>query len=102
MQWISPWYYGNEAVSINQWENVEDIDCAPTDETCFKTGNDLLDYYSFTVRITILKAKKASLKKSKFYLQNSIYLDIGMLFALAFGYRILGFFALLWKAKRKT
>jgi hypothetical protein len=35
-------------------------------------------------------------------LQNSIYLDVGMLFVLAIGYRALGFAALLWKAKRKT
>jgi len=49
MQWISPWYYGNEAVSINQWETIESIECAPTDETCFRDGNDILDYYSFTV-----------------------------------------------------
>jgi hypothetical protein len=50
MQWISPWYYGNEAVSINQWEDVKNIACAaPNNETCFTEGEDILDYYSFTV-----------------------------------------------------
>ena len=46
MKYISPWYYGNEAMEINQWKEVEEIPCIPPDRDCLPTGLQVLEHYS--------------------------------------------------------
>ena len=48
MKYISPWYYGNEAIEIVQWQNEKNITCGALDIDmgCLQTGEQVLTYYS--------------------------------------------------------
>ena len=48
MKYISPWYYGNEAIEIVQWQNEKNITCGAVDIDmgCLQTGEQVLTYYS--------------------------------------------------------
>ncbi|CAF5055546.1 unnamed protein product, partial [Rotaria socialis] len=53
---------------INQWEDVKSLECNQVGNgTCYRTGNDILDYYGF---------KKAHYNR-----------NLGLLFALFIGFR---------------
>lgn len=50
-KWVSylSWFrYGNEALMINQWENVEYIECPIQNSTCPKNGHVVLEIFSFS------------------------------------------------------
>jgi hypothetical protein len=46
MKYISPWYYGNEALEITQWQDVSNITCEIKDQPCLENGQDVLEFYS--------------------------------------------------------
>ncbi|CAF0971805.1 unnamed protein product [Rotaria magnacalcarata] len=65
---------------INQWEDVTSLDCNQVGNgTCYHTGNDIIDFYGF--------------KKAHYYR------NLGLLFALFIGFRLLGIGILLLRAK---
>lgn len=44
MSWFR---YGNEALLINQWKDVETIECTRSNSTCPKSGRMVLQIYNF-------------------------------------------------------
>ena len=46
MKFLSPWYYGNEAMEITQWKNEKTIPCGADDNICLNDGSEVLQYYS--------------------------------------------------------
>lgn len=84
IRYISWFNYGNEALIINQWKDVEEIEC-PEDQgqdLCANTGLDVIKNLSFN--------------------KDNLGFDVGLLFALIVGFRFLGFLLLLSKTRRKT
>jgi len=85
LQYISWFNYGNEALSINQWRDVDSVSCSdlsPTqNSTCKSTGEAQLEFFAF--------------KTSNFGF------DIGMLVVLLVGYRLLAFIFLYIKFYRR-
>jgi len=81
MKYISLWFYGFEALSINQWKNVEEIKCEFEEAVCAEDGMDVLNALNFK--------------------EENLALDMALLGALAVGFRAVGFVALLWRARRK-
>lgn len=57
-KWFSylSWFrYGNEALSINQWSDIETIACTRSNATCPKSGLMVLQTLNFNkVRIVLL------------------------------------------------
>ncbi|KAK2584946.1 hypothetical protein KPH14_002539 [Odynerus spinipes] len=48
MRYLSIFYYGLEAVSLNQWPQFDHIDCLPDPEVpCISTGLEVLDKYGY-------------------------------------------------------
>ena len=49
MKYISPWYYTNEALSINQWQDVDELECEePFEEAeCLQDGDDVIEYLNY-------------------------------------------------------
>uniref|UniRef100_A0A0P5TXD4 Protein white n=1 Tax=Daphnia magna TaxID=35525 RepID=A0A0P5TXD4_9CRUS len=80
MRYISWFMYGNEALSINQWVGVSFNDTSCPNNVC--TGEQILASFDFN--------------------PDYFYRDIGGLFALILGLRILAFLALLGKTYRKN
>jgi len=83
LQYLSWFYYGYEALLINQWSDME-ISCAheaSNHTTCLTTGEQVLETLAFE--------------------KENFTRDIGALVALAVGIRIMAFLALLSKTKRK-
>ncbi|GIY38002.1 protein white [Caerostris extrusa] len=80
LKYISMFYYGNEALSINQWADVRNITCSP--HVCIPDGKAVLASLNF---------------KEDHFLQ-----DILLIVALMVFFRILAFIALLIKSSRKT
>ncbi|KAG5327518.1 WHITE protein, partial [Pseudoatta argentina] len=81
--WFSylSWFrYGNEALLINQWSEIDSIACTRSNVTCPKSGRMILQTFNF--------------KKEDFWM------DIICLFALIIAFRFLAFFALLSKTFR--
>ncbi|KAL1497603.1 hypothetical protein ABEB36_008533 [Hypothenemus hampei] len=79
-EWLSylSWFkYGNEALLINQWNNVTNIQCPPGNSTCPKNGRVILEYYNFK--------------------SGHLILDILSLLGLVVLFRLSAFLALLWK-----
>ncbi|XP_011300537.1 protein white [Fopius arisanus] len=84
-EWFSylSWFrYGNEALLINQWSEVETIACTRSNATCPKTGHMVLQTYNFD--------------------EGDFYRDIIALCALIVSFRFIAFLALLSKTLRKT
>ncbi|CAF2132802.1 unnamed protein product [Rotaria magnacalcarata] len=80
LKYLSWLYYSNEMALINQWEDVTSLDCNQVGNgTCYHTGNDIIDYYGF--------------KKAHYYR------NLGLLFALFIGFRLIGIGILLLRAK---
>ncbi|KAK0174891.1 hypothetical protein PV327_010606 [Microctonus hyperodae] len=83
-KWFSylSWFrYGNEALLINQWAEVETIACTRSNATCPKTGLMVLQTYNFN--------------------EDDFWLDIINLAVLIISFRLLAFFALLLKTLRR-
>ncbi|XP_076756288.1 protein white isoform X1 [Xylocopa sonorina] len=84
-EWFSylSWFrYGNEALLINQWSEVETITCTRSNATCPKTGRMVLQTFNFK--------------------QEHFWIDIGCLFCLIIAFRFLAFLALLAKTRRNS
>lgn len=83
-KWLSSlsWFkYGNEALLINQWADVDNITCTRLNTTCPKDGHIILETFNF---------------------RESDYLgDYLWLFSLIIGFRLLGFLALLYRSTRR-
>ncbi|XP_033221030.1 ABC transporter G family member 3-like [Belonocnema kinseyi] len=82
-KWFSylSWFrYGNEALLINQWSEVDSIACIRSNTTCPKSGDMVLQIYNF--------------KKEDFLM------DITCLICLIIAFRFLAFLALLSKTYR--
>ncbi|KOC62606.1 Protein white [Habropoda laboriosa] len=84
-EWFSylSWFrYGNEALLINQWSDVESIACTRSNATCPKTGRMVLQTFNFK--------------------QEHFSTDIACLFSLIVTFRFLAFLALLSKTQRNS
>ncbi|XP_076375253.1 protein white [Megalopta genalis] len=82
-EWFSylSWFrYGNEALLINQWSDVESIACTRSNATCPKTGRMVLQTFNFN--------------------EDHFWTDIACLFSLIIAFRFLAFLALLSKTRR--
>ncbi|XP_050304753.1 protein white [Anthonomus grandis grandis] len=85
LEWLAylSWFkYGNEALMVNQWENVTNIQCPTVNSSCPRDGHVVLEMYNF---------KEEHLK-----------LDILSLFGLIVLFRLAAYFALLWKTYKDT
>nr|XP_023024221.1 protein white-like [Leptinotarsa decemlineata] len=79
-KWVSylSWFkYGNEALMINQWENITEIDCPNGNSTCPRDGHMVLQIYNFH--------------------EEALPIDIISLLALIVGFRLIAYFGLLSK-----
>lgn len=81
IKYISWFYYGNEALSINQWSTVTNITCSTADH-CVSDGKQVLKNLSFE--------------------EDNLNMDIGIIVALMVFFRFLAFVALLIRSSRKT
>ncbi|XP_043270410.1 pleiotropic drug resistance protein TUR2-like [Venturia canescens] len=82
-KWFSylSWFrYGNEALLINQWSDVESIACTRSNATCPKTGSMVLQTFNFR--------------------EEDFWVDIISLVSLIIAFRFLAFLALLSKTLR--
>ncbi|EFN77859.1 Protein white [Harpegnathos saltator] len=82
-EWFSylSWFrYGNEALLINQWAEVDTIQCTRSNTTCPRSGRTVLQTYNFKV--------------------DDFWIDIICLFSLIAAFRLLAFLALLSKTRR--
>ncbi|CAM9147551.1 unnamed protein product [Ectocarpus fasciculatus] len=74
--------YGYKGISIVIWESKESLDCPPEPAPCvFPTGQDVLDYLEFEGG------------------NRELWLNAVYLVALMVGFRILAFFALLYRSR---
>ena len=49
LRYISPTFYANELMQINQWTGVDHLDCTlPDESSCFKNGDQVMDFYGFS------------------------------------------------------
>ncbi|CAF0721906.1 unnamed protein product [Adineta steineri] len=82
IKYISWFYYGNEALIINQWTDVKTLPCTNLDSgsPCIHNGDEVLQLLGF----------------SKSHLGR----DIGLIIAIWIGLRALSFFLLLLKARK--
>ncbi|XP_008554320.1 protein white [Microplitis demolitor] len=84
-EWFSflSWFrYGNEALLINQWSEVETIACTRSNATCPKSGLMVLQTYNFD--------------------EKDFWVDITGLVVLIITFRFLAFLALYSKTLRRT
>lgn len=84
-EWFSylSWFrYGNEALLINQWSDVESIACTRSNATCPKTGRMVLQTFNFS--------------------EDHFWTDIVCLLSLIVAFRLLAFLALLSKTCRSA
>jgi len=84
LQFISWFNYANEALTVNQWEGVTGIECdQPNGQGCFTTGEQIIEFFGYEV--------------------DRFGLDIGMLFVLFVGLRLIAYAFLYMKFyKKKT
>ncbi|CAL4129612.1 unnamed protein product, partial [Meganyctiphanes norvegica] len=74
LKYLSWFSHSNEALMINQWSSVEEIQCS-SNTTCIGNGKEVLQYLG--------------------YEEDNFWYAIGNLVILLVGYRLLGFLALL-------
>ncbi|GJQ75577.1 w [Trypoxylus dichotomus] len=82
--WLSyfSWFrFGNEALMINQWQGVGNINCTNTVEACPKNGHVILEIYNFS--------------------EENFTMDFIMLITTIIVFRLLAYIALLLKTLRK-
>jgi len=82
LKYLSWFLYGNEALAINQWENVDTIQCDAGDTNCPASGAVVLDTLNFS--------------------KDNFTMDVIMLFVLLILFRTTAFLALLSKTFRKN
>ncbi|XP_005094340.1 protein white [Aplysia californica] len=93
LEYLSWFKFSNEVLVINQWQDIDYIPCpnqtVPTNATAippfgprcaFRSGDDVINYLSFD--------------------KDNVWRDIGIMFALMVGFRILSFLVLVLRAKR--
>ncbi|KAG5892104.1 hypothetical protein JTB14_008073 [Gonioctena quinquepunctata] len=83
-KWLSylSWFkYGNEALMINQWENITQIDCPNGNSTCPRNGHVVLQIYNF--------------------MEDNLQFDLIALLGLIIGFRLVAYLALLQKTYRQ-
>jgi hypothetical protein len=104
MRYISWFMYGNEALSINQWVGVTFNDTVCPNEIC--TGEAILTQFEFNpvINFSWMHTFHSLITNLiiHFIFQDYFNRDIGGLFALILGFRILGFLGLLSKTYRKN
>ena len=103
IRYISWFYYGNEALTINQWRGITFTDAACPNNTC--TGTSIIESFNFSevLLISLYNFYKNYLILNYYVsLKDFFYRDIGLLFALIVGFRILAFLFLLKKTIRKN
>jgi len=82
LKWISWFIYSYEALLVNQWSGVEGIACdSEASNPCYSTGEQVLQRLSFE--------------------EGNLGRDIGMLFLLAVGIRLMAYLALVFRTRRK-
>ncbi|KAF7270964.1 hypothetical protein GWI33_016096 [Rhynchophorus ferrugineus] len=77
-EWLSyfSWFkYGNEALLINQWQNMTDIQCDENSRNCPRNGHVVLEMYNFK--------------------EDDFFLDIYAMVGLILFFRLAAFFVLL-------
>ncbi|XP_025094863.1 protein white-like [Pomacea canaliculata] len=85
LKYLSWFKYANELVVVNQWKNVDSLSCDSGNSTImankclYRNGTDVLTYLSYS--------------------KNDMSLNVGLLFALLVGYRLLAFVILLIRAR---
>ncbi|KAK7111238.1 protein white-like [Littorina saxatilis] len=83
LKYLSWFKYANELLTVNQWEDVTSIDCGSNSTLVpcqYRNGADVLRYISFSA--------------------DNNWLNLGLLFALLFGFRLFSFIFLLIRARR--
>ncbi|XP_014478933.1 PREDICTED: ABC transporter G family member 3-like [Dinoponera quadriceps] len=83
--WFSylSWFrYGNEALLINQWAEIDSIECTRNNTTCPRSGHTVLQTFNFK--------------------EEDFWTDIVCLFSLIAVFRFLAFLALLSKTRRSN
>jgi hypothetical protein len=84
MKYLSFIGYGNELVLVTQWDGVTDIACTNKTSTCpvgqYLTGQNILDKFEM--------------------IKEDVNLDIGILFAMYFLFRIITYLILLLRVRR--
>lgn len=82
-QYISPFRYAFEAMTINQWAPIEQLQCNSTlSPTCYKSGADILRGLNFNADYA------------------AYWHDLGLLVALTFLCHIVGYCALYYRVRR--
>ncbi|KFM65486.1 Protein white, partial [Stegodyphus mimosarum] len=81
IKYISWFYYGNEALTINQWSTIKNITCA-TPVACMPNGKFVISYLNFN--------------------EDNFIRDICVIVALMVFFRLLAFVSLLIRSSRKT
>lgn len=82
--WLSyfSWFkYGNEALLINQWSDIDHIDCTALNSTCPKSGEIVLEMYGFE--------------------KDKLFANIFALLILIIVFRFMAYLALLSRTLRK-
>ncbi|CAD7081526.1 unnamed protein product [Hermetia illucens] len=82
LKYLSWMLYANEALSILQWEGIQNITCTEDIENlpCLQTGQDVMDNYNFSF--------------------ESLYMDIWALIVLYLMFHLLSYLFLWKRAKR--
>ncbi|KAK7111239.1 protein white-like isoform X1 [Littorina saxatilis] len=80
LKYLSWFKYANELMSVNQWKNVDSITCRDIATKCrYTSGQDVLTSISYS--------------------EDNTYQNVGCLFALLIGLRVLSFIFLLIRAR---
>lgn len=82
IRYISWFSYGNEALIVNQWADVEEIKCPDEEMFCRNNGTDVIEQLAFD--------------------PNNLGFDCGLLIVIIIVFRLCGFLLLLNKTRRKT
>ncbi|XP_060607955.1 protein white-like [Ruditapes philippinarum] len=86
LEYLSWFKYANELLSVNQWDNIDSIDCenstsSGSQSLClYKSGEQVINYLNFD--------------------KDNLWLDVGCLFAMLVAYRLVAYIILLIKARK--
>ncbi|XP_060558018.1 protein white-like, partial [Ruditapes philippinarum] len=86
LEYLSWFKYANELLSVNQWDNIDSIDCenstsSGSQNPClYKSGEQVINYLNFD--------------------KDNLWLDVGCLFAMLVAYRLVAYIILLIKARK--
>ncbi|XP_014789491.2 protein white [Octopus bimaculoides] len=79
LKYISWFSYSVEVITVNQWENVQNITCKKYEPCKFSTGEDVIKFLNFS--------------------EENYKLDFIMMAVLFVGFRLVGYFCLLLRAR---